>query len=224
MPRCLFAALLLWTSALAQVTTGQHTFENQENARTPDVNSFVPKRAQLIKQLRISFDPSDKPSVALAYATKVNDYDFSVGVRVLEYRKSGWVVSYREIGDVGTPGDPLTIEKVESAAGKEGLVVVSTFSGAGTATAWHAVTRRGPKIVELNPTTIRDRALRRRGYEFQGYNTVTVKGDSIFEEISGYSHGEARCCPDRPPLKLGFKFTGSALQLISVETMPFKPN
>jgi len=223
MPRIFTTALLLGALAASpRVSTAQQTSE-KSSALSPDINSFIPQRAQLIKKLSISFDRSGKPSIAVAYWRKLNDYGFAVGVRVLDYRESAWVVSYREIGDVGTPGDPLTIEKVESASGNEGLVVVMTVSGAGTATAWHAVARRGDKIVELNPVPIRDLVLKRRGYEFQGYNNVTVKGDTIFEEIPGYSHGEARCCPDRPTLKMGFKFTGSALRLTSVETMPFKP-
>jgi hypothetical protein len=216
--------LLCTLSALAQVATGQHTSGDAKSALSPNVNSFIPQHAHLIKKLPISFDRSDKPSIALAYATKVNDYGFAVGVRILDYRESGWVVSYKETGDVGTPGDPMTVEKVESAAGKEGLVVISTFSGAGTATAWHIIARRGDKIVELNPVPIRDRILKRRGYEFEGYNGVTVREDTIFEDIPGYSHGQARCCPDRPTLKIEFKFTGSALRPTSVETMPFKPN
>jgi len=118
----------------------------------------------------------------------------------------------------------MTVEKVKSAEGNEGLVVTSTFSGAGTATAWHVIARRGDKIIELNPVPIRDQILKRRGYEFEGYNGVTVRGDAIVENISGYTHGQARCCPDRPTLKIEFKFTGSALRPTSVETMPFKPH
>jgi len=103
MPRLFLTALLLGTlAAMSQLTTGQHISGNESSALSPEVNSFIPRHAQLIKKLSISFDRSDRVSIALAYATKVNDYGFAVGVLILDYQGSVWVVSYKETGDVGT--------------------------------------------------------------------------------------------------------------------------
>jgi hypothetical protein len=114
----------------------------------------------------------------------------------------------------------MDVEKVKSSTGDEAVVVIQTFSRAGTSTDWHVLAKTGPKFADLNAVQVRDAVLKRKGYVFLGYNGVTVKRDTVIEDIAGYSRGQARCCPDRPTLNVAFRFTGSALRLASVKAVP----
>jgi hypothetical protein len=208
---------------LAQTGKAQQAGLYEEETPNPKIERFIPPHAQIIKHLRISFAHEVKPSIVLAYATKVGEYDYEAGVRVLNYRNSQWLIAYQEKSLVSTGGgNPMAVERVDSAKGNEGLVVILTFSGAGTSTDWHVIAEREHKFVSLDASAIRNRVLRRQGYQFGGYNGVSVRGDTVFEDISGYSHGRARCCPDLPSLELGVKFTGSSLRLASVKTKPLE--
>src|ERR1051326_907128 len=57
--------------------------------------------------------------------------------------------------------------------------------------------------------------LKSKGYQDWGYNGVTHKGDLVVEEQTGYSQHTARCCPDRPSLRMTFRFTGHSIALVS---------
>jgi hypothetical protein len=116
--------------------------------------------------------------------------------------------------------DAINIEKVRSSGGKEGVVVVSKTSGAGTATDWHVLASVKNKILKLDPTETRHKVLKARGYVFMGYNGVTVNGDAVIESLSGYSRGRARCCPDRPSIAIKSRFTGTSIKLESVKKLP----
>lgn len=192
----------------------------------PELSAFLPAGAVFIKELTITFEPEGGPRVVFAYAMQgKTPYDYQWGVRVLERKAdSGWVVAYDETGLVtsgGGPLDAINIHKVSSSSGKEGVVIVVKYSGAGTATDWHIVATVGAKFLKLESTPVRDGVLKKRHYEFMGYNGVSVKGDLVIEFVPGYSPRAARCCPDRPPLDLVFKFTGNSIKLDSVKKLPF---
>lgn len=194
----------------------------------PELSAFLPAAAVLIKELPVNFEPEDGRWIVLAYALPERPpYDFQCTAKVLEYRPdTGWTLAYEQ-SDLGTNGggpfDALRIEKVTSPAGKEGVVVVLKTAGAGTATYWYMVTAVEGRFSKLDSVPIRDAVLRKRNYEFMGYNSVSVKGDLVTEFVPGYSHGRARCCPDRPSLDVVFQFTGSSLTLHSVKRLPLVP-
>lgn len=44
----------------------------------------------------------------------------------------------------------------------------------------------------------------------------------MIETQPGYSKNTARCCPDKPPIEIKFKFTGNSIELDSVRELEFK--
>jgi len=167
----------------------------------------------------VDFENNGVVAVVLAYASDTVP-DVMTGVLVLRYGANGWAVKFEESGSVTNgagASDAINIEKVRSSGGKEGAVVALKFSGAGTSTDWHVLTSVTNKIVRLDPTGIRERVLKARGYEFMGYNGVTVNGDAVIESLAGYSRGRARCCPDRPSIAITSRFTGTSIKLDSVK-------
>jgi hypothetical protein len=78
----------------------------------------------------------------------------------------------------------------------------------------------GGKISRLNPGRARANILQQRGYQDWGYNAVTSNGEYIVESQPGYSRETARCCPDRPTIKMTFKFTGTSVLLDKVSELP----
>jgi hypothetical protein len=192
----------------------------------PDVSAFLPPATVLNKELSVEFQNDGVVDIVLAYASDEAP-DVTAGVRVLKYgADSGWAVAFDETDFVtnGAGGtDTITIEKVRSASGRDGVVVILKSSGAGTATEWHILASAGNKIFRLDPTRIRLKVLKDRGYEDMGYNGVTSNGDLVTENLPGYSHGRARCCPDRPSIEVRFKFIGNSIKLDSVKELPFNP-
>lgn len=218
-----------WPSP-GQTNALQHIPPSRPRVPHPEVSAFLPVRAMLIKELTVDFKLEAGPTMVLAYAIPEKPYPPFVrcGVRVLKYNTaSGWAVAFEETDSVDNGGgasDAISVEKVISSSGKEGLVVILKFSGAGTAEEWHVLAAVGNKFVKLNPTPIRDKALKARNYmSGMGYNNVTSEGDLVIEELPGYSPGRARCCPDRPSVAVAFRFTGSSLKLDSVKELPFTP-
>jgi len=191
----------------------------------PNVSEFFPTTAKLIKELKVDFDNNGVIAVVLAYASDTVP-DVATGVRVLKYGATGWAVAFEEADSVingAGASDALNIEKVRSSGGKEGVVVVLKFSGAGTATEWHVLASIRNKIARLDPTRTRDKVLKARGYVYMGYNGVTVHGDLVIEDLAGYSRGRARCCPDRPSIAIRSRFTGNSIKLDSVKESPSCP-
>jgi len=185
----------------------------------PNVTEFLPKNAKLIKESKVDFENNGVVAVVLAYASDTVP-DVTTGVRVLKYGASGWAVEFEEIDSVTNgagASDAINIEKVRSSSGKEGVVVVLKISGAGTSTEWHVLASVRNKILKLDSTGIRDKVLKARGYVYMGYNGVTVDGDAVIESLAGYSRGRARCCPDRPPIAITSRFTGTSIKLDSVK-------
>ena len=190
----------------------------------PNVTEFLPKNAKLIKELKVDFENDGVVAVVLAYGSDTVP-DVTMGVLVLKYGANGWAVNFEETdSDSMTNGagasDAIDIQKVTSSGGKEGVVVVSKTSGAGTSTDWHVLASVKNKILKLDRTETRDKVLKARGYVFMGYNGVTVNGDAVIESLPGYSRGRARCCPDRPSLAITSRFTGTSIKLESVKKSP----
>lgn len=223
------AVVILCVAALSQrqPNTPHQATLAQPPAVSTEIRAFLPATAILIKDLSVNFWNDTEPGTVLAYAVpdKSNPYNFTAAVRVLKHdRHSGWTVAFDEssvITNGAGPSDGITIEKITSAAGKDAVVVILKISGAGTTTDWHLIATVGGKLVKIDPTSIRNRVLKHRKYVFQGYNGVASKGDLVIEDVPGYSHGRARCCPDRPSVDLVYKFSGDSIKLQSVKELPF---
>jgi len=213
------ATLYSCSACPAQPSALQDIPPKTASAADPNVTEFLPKNAKLIKESKVDFENNGVVAVVLAYASDTVP-DVMTGVLVLRYGANGWAVKFEESGSVTNgagASDAINIEKVRSSGGKEGAVVALKFSGAGTSTDWHVLTSVTNKIVRLDPTGIRERVLKARGYEFMGYNGVTVNGDAVIESLAGYSRGRARCCPDRPSIAITSRFTGTSIKLDSVK-------
>jgi len=216
--RTLIAALLL--IGQAQICEAQSKSGQEESpADRADLSRFLPSNATLVMQLAVHFAGKGSPEMVLAYASD-SDESVTTGVRVV----SGGAVSFEESADVtnGAGGrDAIKIIKVKARNGAEGVVVSLKSSGAGTATEWHVLGMVDGKISRLEPGRARANVLKRRGYQDGGYNAVTASGEYIVETLPGYSRATARCCPDRPTLEMTFRFTGTALRLDKVSSLPF---
>lgn len=214
--------LCLVSNAQERASAHESTFTVPCGAADPNVADFLPKNAKLIKESRVDFENNGVVAVVLAYASD-GVPDVTTGVLVLKHGANGWAVDFEETDSVTNgagASDAINIEKVRSSGGKEGIVVALKFSGAGTSTDWHVLTSVRNKIVRLDPTGIRERVLKGRGYQFMGYNGVTVNGDAVIESLPGYSHGAARCCPDRPSIAITSRFSGTSIKLDSVKESP----
>jgi hypothetical protein len=143
--------------------------------------------------------------------------------QVLKYSPGfGWTRAFEEPGATLMKGaDYIRIEKLRSAGGKQGVLVINYHSGAGTVTAWHVLAYVTNKIAILDPASIRNHLLNARGYVDNGYNGVKSKGDLVMEDLTSYSHHAARCCPNWPSLEMNFKFTGRSVTLDSVKEPPY---
>jgi len=190
------------------------------------VTTFLPPAAVLNRELTVDFENDSVVDIVLAYVVpdERTDRRFTTGVRVLKYAAvSGWAVAFAEadLVDNGAGASAaITIEKVRSASGKDGVVVILHYSGAGTATAWHVLASVRNRISRLDPAKFRANVLKNKGYQDWGYNSVTTKGDLVIESQPGYSRNTARCCPDRPSIEMRFRFTGSSIALESVKELP----
>jgi len=218
-------ATLSCSASPAQPSVSQDIPPKAASVADPSVTEFLPATAKLIKELKMDFENNGVVVVVLAYASETRPI-VETGVRVLKYGATGWAVDFEETDSVingAGASDAINIEKVKGSSGKEGVVVVLKNSGAGTATEWHVLASIKTKIVKLDPTTIRDRVLKARGYVYMGYNGVTVHGDLVIEDLAGYSRGRARCCPDRPSIAIRSRFTGTSIKLESVKESPASP-
>jgi len=202
----------------------QQTPPSKETTPPPNVERFLPANAVLTKKLTVNFRNAAEPeSIVLAYTmpSERPPYYFA-GVRIVRQSSvSGWTVAYEETNPSQLGGDELTIQKVKALGGQEGVAFIYYYSGAGTTTDWKVIALVNGKFIALSGAPIRDKVLKKRGYIFMGYNGVSVKGDVVIEEISGYSHGRARCCPDKPSIEMRVKFTGTSIKLDSVKQLPF---
>jgi len=193
--------------------------QNQVNVRT-----FLPTAAVVEQELSLDLQNDGIAAEALVYTVpdKSDDVYHTEGVQVLKHSPvSGWVVVFDEAGAKMGANDYTKIERLRASNGKEALLIISYYSGAGTATTWDVLASINGKITKLDPTRERAKVLNTRDYVDNGYNHVTSKGDLVVENLSGYSRHRARCCPNRPSLEMSFKFTGSAITLDSVKELPY---
>lgn len=208
-------------SSPAQEALRPQATSAQSPIPSPDATALLPENAVLVKKLAVKFSNDGRPgSIALAYTVsrQSNPVYREAWIRVAQFSAAaGWGVAFEQHLDSLLGGDALNIERVTSSSGTEGVVVILQYSGAGTSTTWHVITATKGRFVVLDPTPIRNRALKQRAYVFMGYNRVTTKNDLVIEELSGYSYGRAACCPDRPSIAISQKYTGTSLKLESVE-------
>jgi len=190
-----------------------------------DVGQLLPKHAVITARLKVNFGDGIKPDAEAITFTLPPVYavSYNAGLRILGRRRtSGWRVLYEETPDVEPGQDELILKKVKARSGSEALVVAYYHSGAGTTTDWKIVAAHGGKLRSIESRQIRDKVLRQRKSTFGGYNGVRVEGDIVAERIPMYSNHTARCCPDRPPIEMRVRFTGTALKLDSVIDLPDK--
>jgi hypothetical protein len=212
----LFALLLVGLGQLC------HAQQKQESPATNfDLSRFLPPNATLVMQLSVHFAERTGPETVLAYASEAGP-SVTTGIHVIEQGAVVFEESASVINGAGTT-DAIKIDKITAHKGAEGVIVALKSSGAGTATEWHVLTMVGGKISRLNPRRVRANILQNRGYQDWGYNTVTSNGEYIIETQPGYSRETARCCPDRPTIKMTFRFTGTSLVVDKVAELPFTP-
>jgi hypothetical protein len=172
-------------------------------------------------QLSVYFAEKTGPETVLAYASESGP-SVNTGTRVIEHGAVIFEESASVINGAGT-ADAIQIDRIKAHKGTEGVIVALKSSGAGTAIEWHVLTMVGGKISRLDPGLVRANILQKRGYQDWGYNALTSNGEYIIESQPGYSRETARCCPDRPTIKMTFKFTGTSLLVDKVAELPFTP-
>ncbi len=210
-----------WTHVLVFGCVSQLAVAQQN---PPSVLADLPPAATVKQQLSVDFEHDGVAEVVLVYTIpdKLDKVYETAGVRILKHSSvSGWVVAFEETERQMKGNDNTSVEKLRSPNGKEGVVVISYHSGAGTVTSWCVLASLNDKITTLDPTRERAEVLNSRGYADNGYNGVKLKGELIIEDLSGYSRHAARCCPNRPSLEMTFKFTGSSIRLDSVKELPY---
>jgi hypothetical protein len=112
---------------------------------------------------------------------------------------SGRTVAFEETHRRMGLHDQVSVERLLAADEQEALLVITLYSGTGTATSWHVLAAVGGRFAKLDPAAERANTLGPRGYVDNGYNTVESAGDRIVEILTGYTRGQARCCPNRVP-------------------------
>lgn len=189
----------------------------------PQVRPFLPPGARIIKVLQLDFEHDGVEEMAVAYTISQPEND-EVTTRVHVFRYQGnsqWKKIFEETAPTFgmSSNDEIDIEKVKSSNNKEGVVVTWITSGAGTASSWYLLASQNHKISVLDPSLIKRKVLRARGYQDNGYNSITVENNHIIDEQPGYSRHTARCCPDKPTIEIYYRFTGSSIEIDSVKLL-----
>lgn len=195
----------------------------QQKAR--DARALLPPAAVIQQELSVDFENNGTTETVLLYnsADKSDKDSYETGIRVARYAPgSGWATAFEEPpAKLRTGADWIRIEKLRSANGQQGVLVIDYHSGAGTVTAWHVLAYVRNGIAILEPAALRKKILDAREYADNGYNGVKSTGEFVVEDLTGYSIHEARCCPNRPSLEMKFKFTGNSIKVDSVEELPY---
>ncbi len=188
-----------------------------------DVSTVLPAGAVLKQQMGVDFEGDHDPETVLVYSVPSDKTVYHTdAVRVLQRGEFSEpeVVFEADLPDLHTH-DGVSVEKLTTDDGKEALLKIALYSGAGTAKYWSVAALVEGRIVELDPQGVKMLELDARGYEHMGYNGVRAQGDRVIETIPGYSPHRARCCPNRPTLEITFRFTGSEIVIESVEELPY---
>ena len=133
-------------------------------------------------------------------------------LQVMAFDGLEWDEVYREELDVRTA--PL-LGFVDNGAGKTGAVVINSYNGAGTSTNWFMLAEADGVIVKLEVTG-RESVLDAYDYQDMGYNAVNISGNTITENIPGYSKAASRCCTDKEPISIDYIFDGDAIVVEAV--------
>lgn len=220
--------LSCWSCVFAQTTkskeVAQPAMRSACDVRTASINTLVkeslPRGARLENVMTVDLENDGHPEVAFIYSLPAkSEYDWqTVTARVFRCDESGWKVAYEDEDEKMGANDKLSMEKIGSKGGKVAIVLIRHYEGAGTATSWELLAMIKNRVTSLPSDRLVRDFLARRGYVFNGYNSVKVDLDLIVDEMPGYSPQTARCCPDKAPLRLTFRFTGSTIQIESVKT------
>jgi len=181
-----------------------------------DPRAFMPKEARLESRLQLDFENDGVSETVLVYGVpdKTNSVSRDVSIKVLKVVASKWSVVFEEARQKPmTPQDEFSLEKITSASGSDGAVIVNLHTGAGAVTLWHVLANLKGQIERLDPQPFKTQVLSARGYQDWGGNKVKVDKDLVIETVPGYSRKASRCCPDSAKLEIKFKFTGNALSL-----------
>ena len=102
-----------------------------------NVRVFLPPAALIKQQLSLDLENDGIAEAVLVYTIpdKSDDVYHTTGVQVLKSSPvSGWAVAFEETEPKMLTSDDISIEKLRAPTGKEALLVISYYSGAGTAT------------------------------------------------------------------------------------------
>jgi hypothetical protein len=184
----------------------------------------LPPFAKLVTQMDVDFRGGAADRVLLYTVPDATDEVYQLWlVRVLRSGGGTWKIAYENTSRMKAGSDKLTLRKLRSRAGKEGVLAISSYSGAGTATAWQVVASAGNKLVALDSGRLRTGLLKTRGLIDNGYNSVSEDGDLIVEKMPGYSRRAPRCCPDKPGVEMRFRFTGTSIEPAGISSGSLQP-
>ncbi len=185
-----------------------------------DVQAFLPEAATLKQQMSLTGDRGSAMVLVYSSQDESNNSRHSDGIRILKYDPdSGWAVAYEETHATLGRHDQVSVERLFADDGPDALLVITVYSGAGTATNWHVLAAIDGTFTKLDPAAERAKALSPREYVDNGYNSVKPVDGRIVETLPGYTRGRARCCPNRPRLEMTFGLTGGSITLSSVKEL-----
>ena len=216
-------SVLLTASLLSAVPVHGQSKPSQPGDQEDAVLQFLPEHAVITDRLKLKFEHGIKSNAEAVAFTLPPVYadSYNAGLKIIGTNKpSEWKVLYDETTELEPGEDEVVLKKVKARIGPEALVVILHHSGAGTVTDWKIIAAQAGKLRPIESRPIRDRVLQHRNSAFGGYNAVRIDGDTVVERIPMYSKYRSRCCPDRPSIEIHVRFTGSSLQLASVNEVP----
>jgi len=169
----------------------------------PDV--FIPNGSVVVSDTPIDFNRDGRAEHVIVYEKKQSlDDPVLSGYVVAGNIKDGWNI----IGASGKEVSGITIGKFTANSGVPSILVIEKE---GEIKEWHVVTWNAGNLSTHSGGEARNGVLNSLGYIFNGRNDVLVSGNTIIENIPGYSLGTPICCPDLQTLSIEYIFTGNAI-------------
>jgi hypothetical protein len=189
----------------------------QTSITYPAGKTFTPNGAKFIREFRLDFENDGIDEIVVVYSTNTtNGVQNDTGFIILAHQSNNeWKVVYDQLPARGV-GIQISVDSIKAPDRTQGLFVLESEAGAGTSADWYIITKQMKK---LDRKPVLDQVLNTRGYVFMGYNEVKVMNDVVVETVPGYSKNAARCCPDKPALEISYRFTGTAIEFVSVKEL-----
>lgn len=171
----------------------------------PDV--FVPDGSIVTGDTSIDFNRDGRAEHVIVYEKKHSlDTPITAGYVVAGNIKDGWNI----LGASGKEVGSVTVGKFTATSGTPSVLIIETT---GDTKEWHTMTWTAGALSTHSGAEARFGLLNSLGYFFNGRNDVLVSGNTIIENIPGYSMGTPLCCPDLPTLSISYTFTGNAISV-----------